>query len=179
MAKLKTRTNQPVQDSEGLLDHLSQNGNITEIDGILNATKVTGDEIAEKMNGYSFINGTNPLETPYVSIVKNGNKITLVITGYFKKTATTNTILIGSFTMPTTIASKIVPFVYQWVDYRKILLINIDDTSDIKEKAFYLSKHASLPNFSLYLQSSSDIDTTKTYFMRYEATFLLSDNMVN
>ena len=159
------------------------NGNVN-IDGTLTAniidgTRVTGNEIAEKMNGYSFTNGTNPLRTPYVSIVKNGNKITLVITGYFKKTETTNTILIGSFFVPTSIASKIVPFVYQWVDYRKVLMINIDSTSDIIEKEFYLSKHASLPNFSLYLQTSNDIDTTKTYFMRYEATFLLSDNMAS
>lgn len=35
MAKLKTRTNQPVNDSEGLLDHLAQNGNTTEIGGNL------------------------------------------------------------------------------------------------------------------------------------------------
>lgn len=35
MTKLKTRTNQPVSDSDGLLDHLSQNGNTTKIGGNL------------------------------------------------------------------------------------------------------------------------------------------------
>ena len=140
---------------------------------------ITAPSIIEDMEGYSFINGTNPLETPYVSIVKNGNKLTMVIAGYFKKVGATNTLLIGSFSMPATIASKIVPFVYSWVDYKKLLLININNTSDIIEKAFYLNKHNSLPNFSLYLQSSNDIDVTKTYFMRYEATFLLSDSLAS
>lgn len=40
MAKLKTRTNQPVNDSEGLLDHVAQKGNTTEVGGNL---EVDGD----------------------------------------------------------------------------------------------------------------------------------------
>lgn len=35
MAKLKTRTNQPVVDSEGLLEHLAQDGTTTEVGGNL------------------------------------------------------------------------------------------------------------------------------------------------
>lgn len=35
MAKLKTRTNQPVYDEEGLLDHIAQEGNTTQVGGNL------------------------------------------------------------------------------------------------------------------------------------------------
>ena len=35
MAKLKTRTNQPVVDGEGLFEHLAQDGNVTQVGGDL------------------------------------------------------------------------------------------------------------------------------------------------
>ena len=94
MAKLKTRTNQPVEDTEGLLNHLSQNGNITEIggnveiNGNLNINgNLTGNSIVENMDGYSIqylgdsstTDFTNDIT--YVGICKNGNKLTFVISG--------------------------------------------------------------------------------------------------
>lgn len=44
MAKLKTRTNQPVIDEEGLLDYIAQDGNTTQIGGNL---EVDGEIIAQ------------------------------------------------------------------------------------------------------------------------------------
>ena len=63
MTKLKTRTNQPVEDTEGLLNHLSQNGNTTEIDGDL------------KVNGNTFNDLTNFLDLePYVQSNNDNTK---------------------------------------------------------------------------------------------------------
>lgn len=50
MAKLKTKTNQPVVDSEGLLDHIAQEGNTTQIGGNLEVDgnlKVNGDIVTD------------------------------------------------------------------------------------------------------------------------------------
>ena len=56
-------------------------GNVN-IDGTLNATKVTGNEIVENMSGYTFEKANNNdkfnFNYIYASIVKNRNKLTFV-----------------------------------------------------------------------------------------------------
>ena len=66
MAKLKTRTNQPVEDTEGLLNHLSQNGNTTEIDGNLKVNGVFSSSILDLNDLSSFFDLENVVTGQYV-----------------------------------------------------------------------------------------------------------------
>lgn len=56
MAKLKTRTNQPVVDSEGLLDHIAQEGRVTQIGGDL---EVDGEILFDLEGMHDFLSLLN------------------------------------------------------------------------------------------------------------------------
>ena len=187
MAKLKTRTNQPVEDTDGLLNHLSQNGNTTEIDGTLNATKVTGNEIIENMNGYSFSSVTKTnvtLQIIYAGVVKNGNKLTTVIFGKFTRTGevANNFSSIGFFIIPASVASKLYPtplgnqqyalssnsitfFSAPSVGVELNTLVNKDDTHNNRLVS--------------YVYNVNSLTENTEYQFRFETTFLLSDNLVS
>ena len=70
MTKLKTRTNQPVEDTEGLLNHLSQNGNTTEIDGDLKVNGSTYNNLNDflDLNTYVMMEEGTPTNKNYESL---------------------------------------------------------------------------------------------------------------
>lgn len=155
------------------------NGNLT-INGTLDATKVTGDEIVEKMSGYSFIeeSPTNwTLEYVYASAVKTGNKVTFVLSLNITKLAgASNFPAIGTFTMPLSVYNKLYPTRigdYSWLDV-KVLNAFYTENANVAVPA-RISKGSS-GKIGIQINATNMTENT-TYYLRYEATFLLSNNL--
>ena len=65
-----------------LREKVVQKGNTTEFGGNIDVGgEITGNEIVEKMSGYSVENISNNWTPTYISAVKNGNKLTIVFCG--------------------------------------------------------------------------------------------------
>lgn len=147
----------------------------------------TANSIIENMpsNSYNFdkLGETNGIERSYnyVGVVKNGNKLTIAISGTLKRTNTsTDNFTIGDFTMPNIVASKI--FTYELSPFDDIVA-NISaqcwpdfNTSNKKEITVLFQKLGS--NFLRINAYSSPLEINTTYVYRIEQTFLLSDNLV-
>ena len=178
----KTRTNQPVEAVEGFEDEvlLSIEGNDIEPKDVNATGKITGDEIIENMSGYSYVEGTTAGYTTspvYVGAVKTGNKLTLVVALTFTRNADAvdDEFSMGRITIPEDILAKILPFLSNVVDARDIIAFASDESKEIR---CYITKP------STYLQFNADvynrnITANKEYYIRYEATFLLSDSLVS
>lgn len=150
------------------------NGNLT-INGTLDATKVTGNEIVEKMSGYSFHNN-NTANIVYAGAVKNGNKLTLCVFGNFVYEDYQDKNL-GWFFIPSSILAKLIPYTLagdnQVLDNRTITLSF--SLSGQNQCAGYMDKDVN--KIITRIVVPSGLTKGATYVFRYEATFLLSDNM--
>ena len=141
---------------------------------------VTGAEIIEKMSGYSFQPhadiSTNGITLTYVGVCKNGNKVTFVIAGSFDSTKTppTSTYL-GTFTIPSAVGSKLYPMTGTYVDLKNVILLK--SASSNVEKVFGMYKNTDTSFGSLAIGLDAGFDGSSSYVFRYEATFLLSDNL--
>ena len=146
--------------------------------------KISGGEIVEDMSGYSYQAGTNDgytVTAKYVGVVKNGNKLTLTFFGSVKRTSDTpqyNFIDLGYFTMPNEVFSKLVSYTIgsstnQYLDNRNLALFASNLISTSKPATILKGPN----NISMYIYSANDLSTSNTYLVRYEATFLLSENL--
>lgn len=158
-------------------------GNVN-IDGTLNATKVTGNEIVESMNNYSFAKQTPTgftLEYVYAGIVKNGNKLTAVIAMNITRTDTipdaTN---VGRFNIPSAVSAKLYPV--QIGGYNVLDMHKVNASSDGINFSELLSRvYKGNNEFSIFLTATTlnTLTLNTKYFVRYEVTFLLSDNLAS
>ena len=156
---------------------LTSTGNVS-VGGALSVSgAITGASIIEDMDGYSFTKGTNSqLEHYYAGVCKNGNKITFVITGKIRReTDGATEILLGSFTIPGAIGSKLIPLTSSWLD--KSNLDFFDSTNTITQVSTRTIKQSN-DNIQVYLNDVSPLAVELNRYFRYEITFLLSDNLV-
>lgn len=138
----------------------------------------TANSIIENMAGYSFEMSTaTGLTIQYAGIVKNGNKITYVISGSYVKQAGKSYIEIGSFNNPKNIYQKLVQStITNAIDNRIIGLVK--STSNIVNCYGTIAKTSSSTgkiSFSIY--GINNLTDNDAYDFRYEVTFLLSDNL--
>ena len=152
-----------------------------EVTGDLEADKISGNEIIETMTGYSFdVDQSLPenINLIYVGAVKNGNKLTLVIAGKITGKTTTASPLIGEFRVPLDVANKLVPDVdlSSALDVKELQFISAVTSAPVKKQA-YMYKSGNSIGVQIFYTNSTLEDETE-YFFRYEATFLLSDNLL-
>ena len=165
---------------------LSLKANITYVDNNFAALTganftgaITAPSIVETMSGYSFTKdsdlATNGVSLNYVGVVKNGNKLTFIISGVFTRNSnTTNNVFVGHLLIPATVGEK--------------LYLNSLGALDNKSVNFFNSttSHTSLPmrtgkgsntslGITIYATGGLTLDTP--YEFRYETTFLLSENL--
>lgn len=157
------------------------NGNVNVV-GTLNATKVTGDEIVENMNGYSFTPNAdlskNGITLKYAGAVKNGNKVTFVIAGIFNNTTGLSIAPhpdLGIFTIPTNIGQKLYPMIETIIDVKPISFFLNFNTIVQKNMQMRKANNSTL-NFQL-ISMNKDFNADADYAFRIEETFLLSDNL--
>lgn len=140
---------------------------------------ITGGEIVEKMSGYSAQITTqsgwtkNPV---YVGAVKSGNKITFVTAIELTKTdggASTYPNL-AKILCPEEILNKLYPFSNSVLYAEKTLCFASDDTQEVDG---YVEKESVDTSFGIF--ENNKFTLNKTYYVRIEATFLLSDSLVS
>ena len=159
-------------------------GNVA-ISGDLSVSgQITGGEIIENMSGYSFTpNLVYGVTLNYVGVTKTGNKITFVIAGEILKNENTPyNATVGSFTIPSAIASKLVPLgETSNIDVQRIPFFspsNPGGTPISVASRFY--KESVDPNMlSLQFIGITAVTTDVTFNFRYEVTFLLSENLLS
>lgn len=154
---------------------------------LVDSTKVTGDEIVEKMTGYSagLVDGQNGfiINPSYVSACKNGNKITFVFAGTITITDENYDALmyLCGFTIPSSVGSKLYPQTFGNItalDCRKLLLFDTQDNFQYPiEKSGFFQKSSNVQLYArLYMPL---LDVGHTYYLRYEVTFLLNDSLID
>ena len=162
-------------------------GNVN-IDGTLNATKITGNEIVESMSGYSFEKANNNdnfnLNYIYASVVKNGNKLTLVC--YFQLEmlqdvpALSATIYFGNFKIPSNVSTKLYPtgqgnFSQALGTSNLIIMPSTSNYSIVEGHAIFVK---AANEITLYMYNRDNLVNGTTYNVRFETTLLLNDSLV-
>ena len=157
--------------------NITISGNLT-VSGTVDGNLVTGNEILEKMAGYSFSprSKTNlTITTIYAGVVKTGNKVTIVMFQAIERTGTIqdNYASFGEFTLPSSVADKIYPYSGNIVG-----AINVAITGS---KNIYMTTYKNNAYVLTYSASGLNdvLDLNTTYYMRVEQTFLLSENLAS
>ena len=148
------------------------------------AGNFTADSIIENMSGYA-IDPSYPIPTNltpvYISPCKNGNKITFVLFFEYKKTANYLQYLCG-ITIPSSVGQRLYPSRVgaqdNVLDFRKVQVI-AKESADIKEIPVRCVKNGDTTLIFYIDPTGISMDPDTVYIVRYEVTFLLSDNLVN
>lgn len=162
-------------------------GNVN-IDGTLKAnvvdgTKVTGNEIVEKMSGYSFNKTASTsdfeLSYNYASVCKTGNKITFAIFGNFKRLseALLSNVRLGIFNIPSTIGEKLYPIQLSGINTLGTILTNFANGITAKNEHALSAFKMNNTQIGIFLYDFSAFEVGTNYVFRFEMTFLLSNNM--
>ena len=144
---------------------------------------IMGGEIIENMSGYSAVINSRPelqVDNVYTSVCKNGNKLTFV--GALKLTRLAE---LGSgfefivFTIPDAVGAKLYPVNIAGGDFLDNKIINaFSSASNYVAMPSYMSKYN---NHSLGMTATrtsiNNLTLNTEYYFRYEATFLLNDDI--
>lgn len=141
--------------------------------------EITAPSIVQTMGaGYSYLNNpATDINAIYVGCVRNGNKLTAV--WFMALTATDTTYSgakLGDLNLPSEVLNKLYPFTLSGNDTLldvKILPLFYEYNQKV-DANLILQKYTGSIVPRIYV---SGLTVGKTYLMRYEATFLLSDNL--
>ena len=142
----------------------------------------TANSIIENMSGYRFQKETNEALTyTYAGICKNGNKITFAIACKLNFNSIPMNITLGTFILPISVYNKLFPMAYgqsnNILSVKAVTLYKNENESKTLNVRFTKSNYAGYVDITLYPLQSAEIETNTDYILRYEETFLLSDNM--
>ena len=153
---------------------------------VVNATtSITAPSIIETMSGYSFTKSTTDeqksYEYIYAGIVKNGNKLTFVIAVNLTRLDTiTGGINLGTFVVPVALRDLLIPANiggYDLLDVKNATFVV--DSSTIKSAPVFIQKTTTGFYAGLTPSSANSLDLNQKYYCRFEATFLLSNNLAS
>lgn len=167
--------------------NISVDGNLT-ASGTIDGASVTGDEIVEKMSGYSFYQEAKEgitLNPVYCGVVKNGNKLTFVIFGKATRTGdvANDFAPFGFFIIPDIVANKLYPTPLgsqtNAILSKTIQLFSSTnskvDCNIVVNKVTYPSQN----RVQTYVYGMSNLTLNTEYQYRIEMTFLLSNNLAS
>lgn len=141
---------------------------------------IKAGSIIENMEGYTFSPSSNPsVSTNYASVVKNGNKITFVISGVINSDtgfSVGDTLVIGIFNYPAAIGAKLVPNVGTNRIGYKGFRICVNTSTGANCNSFFTINSGTSGYFSLGFVDA--VSANSSYYFRFEETFLLSENMI-
>lgn len=145
---------------------------------------IKAPEVLELMSGYGFDNSTlsSGITPVYIGAVKTGNKLTLVWCVSFAKTASTpNNIRFGRITVPVSISQKIAVLPDDQYNRCALITCPIFDQDDYSTPSATKYSAIEVSQNGGWLQAGinqvQDLTNDKTYYIRVEVTFLLSDSL--
>ena len=158
------------------------NGDL-EVTGDLEADEISGNSIIEKMSGYAFsklieVEGLTR-EFVYAGVVKNGNKLTFVIACNYTRTDTITGGVgyLGSFDIPSAISSRLYSTPIGSGNYLDLKANKaFQDEGNSKDIVSYTTKGSNA--VAMYTSGLNELTLNVKYYVRYEVTFLLSDNLI-
>lgn len=185
---IKQVYNFSIDGSQHLIAHYND-GTTTDLGAIFNgniniAGNLTADSIIENMSGYSFNQNSryaSEISLDFAGAVKNGNKLTLAISGSVTPLTDGNVLndgaaLIGTFSIPQEVANVLFPYANTNVlSYQQILFASAINVNIIKNAV--IEKYSDKA-ISFKFWSGGLVVNTKYYF-RSEVTFLLNDNLAS
>ena len=174
--------------------NITISGNLTvtgngQLNGTFNATKITGNEIVETMNGYSFTKSSTDADIRYDSyiyagVVKNGNKLTLALGLNFTRlqdlTSYKQNKKVGLFTLPVAVSNLLFPsYADVWFGavMAPIKCLASDTSSNTVALDILVGKTANA--IDIDAMGLNDLTVNKQYYLRFEITFLLSENLAD
>lgn len=152
-------------------------GNVN-VDGNL-----TANSIVENMNGYTFTKSVSTsdfeLSYNYVSVCKNGNKITFAIFGNLKRLSEVilQSVNLGVFNIPNTIGEKLYPIQLSGINTLGTIITNFANDITAKNEHTLSAYKISNTQIAIYLYDFNTFEVGTNYTFRFEMTFLLNDNM--
>ena len=163
------------------LKTLTSTGDISVGEDLAVVGTITGGEIVEIMSGYSasILTVENyTLEKVYVGAVKNGNKLTVVFALNITKTAAdTGYHDLAVIAIPTAISNKLYPTSVGGSNVLSIKSISLFSSVSANPKIATCDLYKS-GGIKLSIGSTSEMVVDTKYYLRYEETFLLSDDLV-
>ena len=148
------------------------------------APLITGDEIVEKMSGYSYtkISVSNvTVEDVYAGIVKNGNKLTLVTAFDATRTDTNGAYAAYcNFGLPESVYNKLYPSdIGPYIGKLSVQVVTAlcEDGTSVSLHVIVQQVAANVIGCYLAYGEWDLLTLNKKYSIRLEQTFLLSDNL--
>lgn len=166
------------------------NANAIELLGSGQVPSIKGDEIIENMSGYSVSlpstdehREVNPI---YVGICKNGNKLTLVVfmalVPLEENLSGANCAVPTTFTIPEEVGSKLYTYLvggYPYLENKSCQATQYDDFTRHDIDVDILKDSNTQFRVVAYVPTTAgNLTANKTYVLRIEQTFLLSENLV-
>lgn len=155
------------------------------VSGDIEGDSISGNEIVEKMTGYSFENTdieNLTKEYIYSGVVKNGNKLTFALALNLTRTGSVSSTIpeLGRFVIPASISSKLYPTsIGVYGSILGFIVIYGIASDDKKEISVIFDKQGTTKLQMLGAENTiNSLTQNKKYFVRIEATFLLSDNLI-
>lgn len=159
---------------------IANTGNIANIGDIGTTGKITGGEIVENMSGYSYQAATPVAEVTqvvtYIGAVKNGNKLTVVMAKTVERTDNVDAgfVTLGYINIPKAVGDKLYPVLGNWLSMQLIYCGSGYNTG-VSLPGLCIKNTDQQLRFNLYNINSLTLNTT--YYVRFEVTFLLSENV--
>ena len=154
------------------------NGLLDNVD--VNAKSLSADSIIENMSGYSMSVDSDHVEMLYAGIVKNGNKLTLTMFGGYTYETGDIAFKVATITVPNDIWLKLVPYT-QAGENRMIDQRTISIFADRQYAKTLITDMQRVTNnqliFNFLSVNNAGLTNGVKYLFRFEATFLLSENL--
>ena len=146
---------------------------------------ITAPSIIENMSGYSAELSTKTnltIENIYTGAVKNGNKLTLVIALNLTRTGDVGSGQVISISIPSDVGAKLYPVNVggnDILDAKKINALTTFYTGVNLSSFIGKASNTLLQLFIATGELNSNLELNTKYYYRYEATFLLSNNLAS
>lgn len=141
------------------------------------------DVYTEPMSGYSATKSSTymPSSSDYIGVVKNGNKLTFAVAGFFTPDSTILNAgggTIVTLTIPSSIAALLYPVTLGSIQALSFGTLDLAaDQNTWKAAKYRLQKPSSVRIELVILTGGAGLTADTPYYFRFEETFLLSDNL--
>lgn len=161
--------------------NISISGNLT-VSGSISGSAITGDSIIENMSGYSIsalaVSNTKwTIDPVYLGVCKNGNKLTIVYALNITRLDSEHDINLMQLSLPASVGAALYPTNIGGQNVLSNQVIQAFSGEKAYVNVFGEMYKQGASGVRLWLLGDNLVVNTK-YYVRYEVTYLLSENLV-